>query len=301
MVIDCHYHLEERVLDKAGLLQAMDRSGVRKAALMGSMIAPFPEPARPLLRILQAILENRRLRKAGKLLIANFTPEGEVKILGKPFRIVTDPDNRAVFDAVRTHPERFLGWVFVNPRGRSDQDAELRKYQDEPGFIGVKAHPFWHHFMPIELLPVARMLAETGKPLLIHCGFGEEGNYRALLERVPELKLILAHTGFPEYSDTWRDVLPRKNVYLDLSQTSYVSEKATRESVGYLGPDRLLFGTDGPYGFHDREGRYDYGFIKRRIERIFPDKGVCRRLLGENFAELVGVKPENGRDSAGAL
>lgn len=289
MVIDCHYHLEERVFNKAELINEMDRSGVKKMALMGSMVEPFPEPPKPLLRILQFILENRPLRGLGKLLVANFTPQGEVKILGKPFFIAPDPDNKSVFNAVRENPDRFLGWVFVNPKGKCDQVAELETYKNEKGFIGVKAHPFWHHFTPIELLPVAERLAQIGKPLIIHCGFGEEGNFGALLRRAPDLKLILAHTGFPEYSDTWKAVLPWKNVYLDLSQTSYVSERATREAVSYLGADRLIFGTDGPYGFHDEQGRYDYGFIKRRIERLFPEEIVRRKLLGENFANIAGL------------
>jgi uncharacterized protein len=288
MVIDCHYHLEERVYNKTELLKEMDRSGVSRIGLMGSMVEPFPEPPKPILRVLQFILEHRPLRGLGKALVANFTPQGEVKILGKPFYIEPDPDNGVVFDAVREHPDRFLGWVFVNPKGKKDQVAELEKYKDNDGFIGVKAHPFWHHFTPIELLPVAERLAKIGKPLIIHCGFGEEGNFGALLHKVPELKLILAHTGFPEYSDTWKAVLPWKNVSLDLSQTSYVSEKATREAVSYLGADRLVFGTDGPYGFHDEQGRYDYGYIKRRIERLFPEE-IVKKLLGENFARLVGL------------
>jgi predicted TIM-barrel fold metal-dependent hydrolase len=57
----------------------------------------------------------------------------------------------------------------------------------------------------------------------------------------------------------------------------------------YLGVDRILFGTDGPYGFHGKHG-YDYGFIKRRIERLFPDTLIQARLLGDNFAELTGAK-----------
>ena len=289
MVIDCHYHLEERVLTTAELLAEMDRAGIDKIALMGSMIAPFPEPPRFLLRLLQIFLEKRALRKLGRIFVSDFTPQGDIKILGKPFSIKPDPSNAAVFDAVREQSDRFLGWVFVNPRGQYDPVSELEKYLDEPGFIGVKAHPFWHHFAPVELVPVAEKLVEMDKPLLIHVGFEHEGDYDALLKKVPDLKLILAHTGFPEYGDTWRAVKDRKNVFLDLSQTSYVSEKATIESVAYLGPERLFFGTDGPYGFHDAAGRYDYGFIKRRIERVFPDEGVRRRLLGENFAEVCGI------------
>ena len=52
MVIDCHYHLEERVMNIQELLAEMDRAGIDKIALMGSKIAPFPEPPRFLLRLL---------------------------------------------------------------------------------------------------------------------------------------------------------------------------------------------------------------------------------------------------------
>jgi predicted TIM-barrel fold metal-dependent hydrolase len=193
-----------------------------------------------------------------------------------------------VFNAIKKHPDRFLGWIFVNPKGKKDQISEFEKYKDMPGFIGIKAHPFWHHFKPIELAPVAEKLAQTGKPLLLHLGFDEEGDFEALLKKVPDLKLILAHAGFPGYSDTWRNIKNRKNIYLDISQTTYTSENATLGVMECLGVDRLLFGTDGPYGFHGKHG-YDYGFIKRRIEKLFPDTRVQARLLGDNFAELTGV------------
>ena len=38
------------------------------------------------------------------------------------------------------------------------------------------------------------------------------------------------------------------NVLVDLSQTSYVGRRMLRDVVGALGPDRCLYGTDGPYG-----------------------------------------------------
>lgn len=220
MIIDCHYHLEERVLTRQELLAEMDRTGTDKVALMGSMIAPFPEPPRFLLRLLQVFLEKRPLRKLGRVFVSDFTPQGDIKILGKPFSIQADPGNETVFNAVREQPDRFLGWVFVNPRGRCDPVSELEKYRNEPGFIGVKAHPFWHHFSPVELAPVAEKLAHMNKPLLIHVGFEKEGDFNALLQKVPDLKLVLAHTGFPEYGDTWKAVKDKKNVFLDLSQTS---------------------------------------------------------------------------------
>jgi predicted TIM-barrel fold metal-dependent hydrolase len=290
MVIDCHYHLEERVFTVDRLIREMQKSGIDKVALMGSMIEPFAEPPRFLIHILQLLLENSIARGLGKVFVSNFTVQGDIKIMGKSYPIEKDPDNEKVFDTVKKYPDKFVGWIFVNPRGTKNPLEELEKYKDAKGFIGVKAHPFWHRFSPVELVPVAERLVRIGKPLLIHAGFGEEGNFEALLKKVPDLRLILAHAGFPGYADTWKKILPFENVYMDLSQTSYTSERITRQAVEMFGPDRLFFGTDGPYGFHGSDHQYDYGFIKRRIEQMFSDAELKNKLLGKSFSRVVGLE-----------
>ena len=141
MVIDCHYHLEERILSIDGLIREMDRCGVHRTALIPSMVEPFREPPKFLIDALQFLLEQTALRSIGKIFISQFTGTGDVKILGRPYAIQTDPDNAKIFDTVEKYPDRFLGWIFVNPRGRNDQVEEFEKYKDRPGFIGVKAHP----------------------------------------------------------------------------------------------------------------------------------------------------------------
>ena len=189
----------------------------------------------------------------------------------------------------------------MNPRGKNAPSAVYEKWKNTPGVVGIKAHSFWHHFKPVELAPVARELAKTGKPLLIHVGFGEEGDFYSLLKEVPDLKLILAHAGFPVYRETWERIKGNKNVYVDLSQTSYVGNGITKAVVGYLGVERCLFGTDGPFGFYASDKKFDYGFIKRRLERLFPDKGVKKKLLGENVwrrgTEVVITGPPRKRVS----
>ncbi|MDF1590366.1 MAG: amidohydrolase family protein [Desulfobacterales bacterium] len=146
-----------------------------------------------------------------------------------------------------------------------------------------------HYHLEQRLLPVATELAKTGKPLLIHAGFDAHGDYETLLEEVPELKLILAHAGYPLYANAWKKIRENKQVTVDLSQTSFLNEKTTRLAIETLGTERCLFGTDGPYGVHGGDGLFDYGFIKRRIEKLFPDKGIQNRLLGGNFMESVGI------------
>jgi predicted TIM-barrel fold metal-dependent hydrolase len=287
MIIDCHYHFETRLLTEAQLLKKMDECGVDKVALMGVMCDPLPETPEFLLKLLRFLLTHRSFRFIAKILAAKFTPEGDLKIPAGIIHLYPTPKNEPVFQAVADKPDRFLGWVFVNPRGEKDQIQELNRWKDNPGFIGVKAHPFWHRCPPVELLPVAEQLAKMGKPLLIHAGFDAHGDYDALLQKVPDLKLVLAHAGFPLYFDTWKRIKDNPNVYVDLSQTSYLNDRTTKQAVEYLGVERCLFGTDGPYGVHGDDYLFDYSFIKRRIERLFPDRENQKKLLGENFSKFI--------------
>ncbi len=288
-VIDCHYHLEERLLTVDQMIARMDAAGIGRVALMGVMTEPIPEVPRLLVRLLQFLLARRVTRSLGRRFVERFDAKGNVEILGKSYRMNIHPDNAPVFNLARKMPDRFLGWIFVRPGSAVDPAAEMEKWMSRPGFVGVKAHPYWHRFEPIRLLSVAERLITVSKPLLIHAGFGRYGDFLALVDKAPELKLVIAHAGFPEYADTIRKIKDRKNIYLDLSQTSYVSATATRQAVEILGAERCLYGTDGPYGYCAADGRFDFGFLKARLERLFPDPGALRRLLGENFAQLAGI------------
>jgi uncharacterized protein len=290
MIIDCHAHLEERLLPVDQLLKKMDACGIDKTALMAPMVEPIPEAGPLLIRLFHFLLTHAPLRPVARMLAARFTPEGAIKLPAGIFSIYPDPDNALVFDAVDKHPDRFFGWIFVNPRGNNDPVEEYDRWKDHPGVVGVKAHPFWHRYPPEALAPVAGKAAADGRPLLIHAGFGSHGRFEDLVSQVPGLKLILAHAGFPEYADTWRKIAGNKNILVDVSQTSYVGEKILEQVVRALGVDRCCYGTDGPFGFHDGEGTFDMCRIKKRIEKLLPDAGDRRKILGDNFSAFANLQ-----------
>ncbi len=289
MVIDCHYHLEERFLTIEEMIRRMDACGIDRVALMAPVSDPIEEPPVPLVKIVNALLFNALTKKIGRGFVEDFTPEGNVKITGRVYAIYPEPDNTIIFDAVDRYPDRFYGWAFVSPESATDQVEELKKWMGHPGFVGGKAHPFWHRYPPEKLLPAAKVLAAIGKPLLIHAGYESHGDFLALADKAPDLRLILAHAGFPGYRSTWESIKNRPNIFVDLSQTSYVGDSATRQAVEYLGAERCLFGTDGPYGIRARDRKFDFSYIKRRIERLFPSPEVRQLLLGGNFQEIAGI------------
>jgi predicted TIM-barrel fold metal-dependent hydrolase len=89
------------------------------------------------------------LRGIAKKLAANFSPEGDIILPKQTVKLYKDPDNESVATALKEHPDRFLGWIFVNPNGKNDILQEYEKWKDTPGFIGVKAHP-WRQFSEID-------------------------------------------------------------------------------------------------------------------------------------------------------
>jgi predicted TIM-barrel fold metal-dependent hydrolase len=271
------------------LINKMDSSGIDKTALMATMWDTPPETPEFILKILRFLLYHRFARPLAKKLAANFSLEGDIVLPKETVKIYPDPDNNSIADVITKYPDRFLGWIFVNPEGKNNPEKEFDKWKNTPGFIGVKAHPFWHRFEPVKLMPVAAKAAEAGMPLLIHVGFDAHGEFMPLVEEIPNLKLILAHAGFPAYSDTWSIIQDTKNIYVDLSADAYVNSKVTKQVVNKLGVDRCLFGTDGPYGHHADDDLFNNGYIKNRIESLFPDKQIQRQLLGENFREMIGM------------
>jgi len=289
MIIDAHFHLDEQLLTVPQMLTKMDDAGIDRTALMAALVDPFPEPPAFIASAGQYILKHRPLRRLGKKLAANFTAKG-IDILGIDYALYPDPDNGPVFELAEQYPDRFNAWAFVNPRGLKNPVTEAKEWLDHPACVGIKAHPFWHRYRPLELMETAALAASKNKPLIIHAGFDEEGDYLPLIHEIPGLKLILAHCGFPEYADTWYKILKNKNIFIDISQTSYVSSRTIKEALALLGPERCIFGTDGPFGIHGKDDLFDYREIKKRIETLVPDEGTRRRILGENFAELAGIQ-----------
>ena len=127
MIIDCHYHFERRLLSDNVLLKKMDECGVEKVALMGVINEPIPKPPEFLLNIFRFSWSHSSLRFIAKILSNNFTPDGHIKLPTGTFHLNSDPQNEPIFEAIAENPDRFLGWVFVNPLSDKDQIQELNK------------------------------------------------------------------------------------------------------------------------------------------------------------------------------
>lgn len=288
MIIDVHYHLQESIETVDKLLGHMNQYDVNRVALIPPLNTPFTidwltvKSTAPIQRML-----NSRWQKLGLSIYRTTVRNGKYTIGAKRYPIYNNPDNESVAQAIKAHPDKFLGWITVNPNV-ADPVAELEKRADEPGWIGLKTHPFMYCHPVAMLDDAATYCAKKGWPILMHLGCDQiHGDYRYLPERHPKLKIIYAHAGIPFFKNLWNYAKGKENVFVDLS-CSLLETSILTEAVKELGAGKCLYGSDSPYGYPDSSGLHDYSRVLNSINQLPISNKEKQRILGDNFIEIIG-------------
>ncbi len=152
---------------------------------------------------------------------------------------------REVARIVASHPDRFLGFAFLNPTRQRGSISEHVRWAKRRGFVGVKVH---RHEAPItrEVCDAARAL---GMPVLYDVA-GEVWTCELLASEYPDVDFIIPHLG--SFADDWRAQLAmidhlcrHENIYADTSGVRRFD--LLQQAVRRAGPHKLLFGSDGPW------------------------------------------------------
>jgi Predicted metal-dependent hydrolase of the TIM-barrel fold len=154
--------------------------------------------------------------------------------------------NAEVAKIVGAKPGRFFGFAFVHSeadRGkvRSMVETAVRSY----GFCGIKAH---RHDARLTR-EVCEAAAEFQLPVLYDV-MGEVSAVELLATEYPSVNFIIPHLG--SFADDWKaqiHFLPmlerHPNVYTDSSGIRRFD--LLESAVKRAGPEKVLFGTDGPW------------------------------------------------------
>ncbi|MGG0414352.1 amidohydrolase family protein [Peribacillus simplex] len=285
MIIDCHFHVDETMLTLEKMIEGMDKNDVTKTALIAPMNGTMFELDSIFQQGLQHLFRFLILNvpQIGLGIYDGLVKDGYLKLYGNSYKIFTKPDNDIVATAIDRFPDRFLGWVAVNPMIHvSVEEVEL--YLNKPGFIGVKAHPFMHEYSIKALDPVAAMCETKGIPMIIHLS-SEPDSYKYLPENYPELKLIYAHAGLPFWKKLWNYVKNQPNVFVDTS-SDYLNPSIVKKAVESLGYRKVLYGCDGPYGMK-KFNEYDYLTKKSWVDSLQIPDNQREYILGKNFLALI--------------
>ncbi|MBI3859402.1 MAG: amidohydrolase [Thaumarchaeota archaeon] len=206
--------------------------------------------------------------------------------------------NDALREISRNSRDRLVPFAGVDPNAGEAALRELKRAVNELGFKGLKVHSSANSVYPNDrrkMDPLCGFCEEAGVPILFHTGttglgdcdikFSKPEHLDEVAQRFPDLKIVMAHFGWP-----WPDVamavaLRNPNVYLDLSgwRPRYIPAGVLPYLNGIL-KDRFLFGTDYPMM---RQKEWLDDFESSMKPRLRP--GVAEKLLRGNARRLLSA------------
>jgi len=204
--------------------------------------------------------------------------------------------NDSLAELARRSKERLVPFAGVDPNAGKQAISELKRAIKELGMRGLKIHSSANSVYPndkLRMYPIYEFCQEHSVPILFHTGTTGLGDCEIkyskpeFLDEVcrnfPDLKVVMAHFGWP-----WSDVaiavaLRSPNVFIDVSgwKPRYLPAGILSYMNGTL-QDRFLFGTDYPM-LRQKEWMEDFEANLR--PKLRP--GVPEKLLKVNAQTLL--------------
>ena len=192
--------------------------------------------------------------------------------------------------------ERLVPFAGVDPNAGREAVSELKRAVGKLGMRGLKVHSSTNSVYLNDrrlMFPIYEFCQDVRVPVLFHTGTTGLGDCEIkyskpeLLDEVcqafPDLKVVMAHFGWP-----WPDVaiaiaLRNPNVFIDVSgwKPRYIPQSIIPYLNGTL-QDRFLFGTDYPM-LRQKEWLDDFKASLAPKLKV----GVAEKLLSSNAKRLL--------------
>ncbi len=166
------------------------------------------------------------------------------------------------------------------------------------GARGLKLHPVIQQKRADspEMMAAVEAFAPHGLPVLIHTGvssyyfgqekttrqkseYGEIESIRNLMAAFPKVNFIAGHSGLYDIPDVLELLPVLKNVY---AETSFQSVGKVRKLIKAFGPQRVVLGSDWPYGNQEPA-------MKIARKACKGDAALERAITHDNAAGLLGL------------
>jgi predicted TIM-barrel fold metal-dependent hydrolase len=211
----------------------------------------------------------------------------------------------------KKYPDKFIGMAAVNPkyRGVRAAVAELERAVTKLGLTGLKLYPMYDHYAVNDrdlAYPIFDMAQQLNIPVMIHLSTTPVSDtvlmygWPVLLDDVarafPNLRLLVAHTGFPWVDECLVLGSRHRNVWMDIS--FFNSTMTRRQTYEFLQRarqigcpwTRICWATDYP-GFEFPDTLLPKFALVNDVagdDPKVPETDIAR-MLGGNYARFIGM------------
>ena len=211
--------------------------------------------------------------------------------------------NDEIEQIVAAAPNRFIGFASVDPY-RPDALEVLDHAFKNQKLAGLKLHPSKQAFYPDDPMmdAIYQKCLEYNKPIMFHAGMSWEPdclikysrpvNFEGVAVKYPELRICLAHFGWPWAVETAMLCLKYPNVYTDTSAIPMDSPAVFMDQIfnRTWGPtwfehnfaDKVMFGSNNP--------RHRSQRMMQGLEKIEMRPDTRAKLMGGNALKWLGME-----------
>ncbi|MDL2237917.1 amidohydrolase family protein [Christensenellaceae bacterium OttesenSCG-928-K19] len=235
------------------------------------------------------VLGNMEKHHISYTVMANFSPVKSI-LENNDWTICMGEQHEGLIPLVSIHPE---------------MQVDLVKQYIQRGARGIKMHTGIQEFEPTDrrLTPIYKYCEKHSIPITFHCGetskvhvndFAKVSHILPVLAAYPDLPFILTHLAAGNPDEVLYIAKTFKNAYFDTSITLtgehcidrihddfWEEDKNAIQAFRAIGCDRILFGSDYPFG--------NPGSDIRRILGLGLTEEETRMLLGKNSALLYKI------------
>lgn len=270
MKIDGHAHSAGEFLDADDLIHVIDSLGVDKVVLCPGVKNDDRTQSLPRLS---------RFPKGDHMLKVNRI----IWMVSHISRIkgAAEIGNEYVHLQYRKYPNRIIQFYWVDPF-QKDISLELENAYDLYGFRGLKLHQCFQHFRidPEIMGPILGFARRERLPIFIHVYSKKEvEKLIKIIRKNDENNFVIGHLiGLELYLRKCRDL---RNIHFDISPNPLISEYRILKAIETFGADRVIMGSDTPYG------KNNLGGILDKIRALNITKEEKDLIMGNNMKAML--------------
>lgn len=269
MVIDGHAHACGIYMDEQSIIENLNNQGVDKVILSAgepgsSKNYSFPNFAR-------VFKSSKLIYFSNKIISLMVEKSGAVKFINS--------ENERIAQIAERNPDHIMNTYWADI---CDKDCieKVKSFALKHDFAMIKLHQCWTHFNMRDknCIEIIKYAGEINKPVFIHLITKEQVNeFISVAEEYKDTIFIVAHLiGIEEFDDRITD-----NIYFDISCPELNSIEMLKKAYDLLGADRLILGSDSPYGSNNIEKAVN------KLKALNMSESEINKVCGENIEKLL--------------
>lgn len=191
-----------------------------------------------------------------------------------------DEQNKKVSELQQKIPDKIINAYWVNPLEVNCID-KMERFYSTNGFKIIKLHQCWTPFdiSSLESNNIIKWATKKNIPIFIHLFSDEQvSRFIEVANKCTNTIFIVGHMiGVASMSEK----LEKQNVYFDLSAPQLYSELTLKRAINKIGYEKLILGSDSPYGTDNIEKTL------KRLRKLLLTESQIKCICGENLIRIL--------------